>query len=230
MSHPYRDPHYQPTSGHYPASENVPRQSEQHGLPFSTTQDPYSIHTSQHGIFFIRKQWKIDGLILFATVFPGPTPPEGRQHPQPSGHSGGYPPYAEGPLTFPDPYPESSPPQRASAGHSTIYGAPPPSQTMNQSTLGSYQQERQPPYDYLSSGGSSDSHRAYTTASSITSGSVYARSEFQPHPGPSSDYTNMDSRAEPQHLNASLYDGGPHGSDTLQKAPSNPPTAGRSKQ
>jgi hypothetical protein len=163
-------------------------------------------------------------------VFLGPTPPEGLQHPQPSGHSGGYPPYAEGPLTFPEPYPESSPPQRASAGHSTIYGAPPPSHTMHQSTLRLYQQERQPPYDYLSSGASSDSHRAYTTASSVTSGSAYTRSEFQPHTGPSSGYTNMDARAELQDLNPSLYDEGPHGSDNLPKAPSNPPAAGRSKQ
>ena len=78
---------------------------------------------------------------------------------------------------------------------------------------------------------------------------MYAHSEFQPHLGPGSGYTNMNARAQPQDLNAtvydegpqvsdsrqigpsnSVYDEGPHIPDSRQKGPSNSPVVGRSKQ
>ena len=228
MSHPYQDPRYLPTSGHYRTSSNVPRQSGQHIPPIPTTQDPHYIQTSQHSTVF-HPQIVEDRWANSFSVFPGPTHLEGRQHPQPSGHSGGYP-YAEGHIPFPGPYPGSSPLQPASAGQLANYAAPPLSQTMSQSTVDPYEQERQRPHDYHSSGGSSGSHSAYPTASSVASSSVYAHSEFQPHPGPGSGYADMNARAQLQNLNATIYDEGPHGSDSRQKAPSNPPLTGRSKQ
>ena len=161
-------------------------------------------------------------------VYPGPTHPEGQQHPQPSGRSGGYP-YARGHILFPEPSLISSPLPRASAGHSVNYLAPPPLRTMSQITADPYQQERQRPHDYHSSGGSSGSHHTYPTVSSVASSSMYAHSEFQPHPG-GSGYTDINARAQPQNLNATVNDEGPQGFYSWHTPPSNSPVSGRRPQ
>jgi hypothetical protein len=208
MSRQYQDPRYQSPDDPYQTSSNVPRQYEQSIPPFPTAQDAYPSHSasvppSQH-------------------AYTIPTHLEGRQQPQSSTHSGGYLPYAEGHVPFPEPsFRESSSFQRSSTGHPSIYIPP----TMPQSTGGPYQQDRQDPYGYPPSGGSpSSSHhdRAYPATSSVTSSTdLYARSEVQTHPG--SGYTITNTR--PQDRNATEYEEEQYSPDFRPKGPGNSPVA-----
>ena len=165
--------------------------------------------------------------MLSSKAYPALTHPEGRQHPQVSVHSGGYPPYAEGYIPFPGPYQESSSVQRSSTGHPTGYVSTSP--TTSQSTVGLYQQERQNPYAYHSAGGSSGGHRTYPAASSIAGGAdLYARSEVQTNPGP--DYTVTNAQTKSQDWDANVYHEGHQDSDFLQKGPTSNPAAVHSER
>jgi len=157
---------------------------------------------------------------LSSKAYPAQTYQEGRQQPQPLGHSGGYPPYAEGhSITFPEQYSESSSRQRSATGHPETYATP---STLPQSTVGTYHQDHQEPYGYHPSGGSSSSsHRTYPTSGSVTSGDLYARPEVQ---NPGASYT-VNIQADSQNWGNPGHDEGHHGPDFRQKGPHSVPVA-----
>ncbi|KAI9511945.1 hypothetical protein F5148DRAFT_184379 [Russula earlei] len=202
-----QDPRYR--SGYYQAHPSgPPQQSGQFVSRLPMTQDGYPNRPNQH-----------------AYQFPQGSPPL-----QPSGSStsGSYPPYGESHMSFPEPHPESSFPQRSSSGHTATYFSPPPTipdpsipphHYVRRDTGGSSYGARQDPSDYPPSDRSSGGHRAHPAGGSDTGGSdMYSGAQ-------SSQFQNW---------NTSGYDEGRdegHDDDQYQrKGPRSPPAAGYSMQ